>query len=68
MTLKDQPSKAPTRKIWAVIASGVIVGGITGGLEAAFPGADFTQLVEQFRTEITVGLMVVAGYFTRDLA
>lgn len=66
MTLKTQPTKTPTRKMWAVILSGVIVGAIQGGLAAAFPEADFTTLVQEFGPWITAGVMSVAGYLTKD--
>ena len=66
MTLQTQATAAPSRKMWAVIVAGVVVGAIQGGLSAAFPDADFTALVEQAGPWITAAVMSIAGYMTRD--
>ena len=68
MTLKTQPTAAPSRKMWAVIAAGIVTGALQGGLAAAFPDADFTALVDQAGPWITAAVMAIAGYMTKDRA
>mgnify|MGYP000388873362 CR=1 FL=1 len=66
--LVTQSSKSPTRKVWAVILSGVIVGAVQGGLSAAFPEADWRPLLQEMGPWVTAAIMSAAGYLTRERA
>lgn len=66
MTLINQPSRNPTRKLWAVIISGGILGAINAALTVAFPGTEFMYILDQLTPYLIGILMAIAGYFTRD--
>lgn len=61
--LVDQPTAAPTRKMWAVILAAFLVNGLIGTAEYFFP--DLTGLLPA--TEwIDALAMIMAGYFVRE--
>jgi hypothetical protein len=64
--LKNQPTKLPTRKILAVIVSGAILGGVQSALAIFWPDHPFMGLMEQADIWIQAGVMVLAGYLTRE--
>ena len=68
MTLKTQPSKMPTRKMWAVIVTGAVVGAATEALNTFVPGTNWQPFVEANSQYITALLMALAGYITKDAA
>lgn len=66
MTLINQPSKIPNRKIAAVIISGMIIGGLQSGLQLFWPDHPFAPLMDQFDVWIQAGVMIAAGYLARE--
>lgn len=68
MTLKSQPTYAPTRKVWAAIVAGMVVGALQSALSMFAPDLDATQLLQQVDIWVQTGAMVLASYFTRDRA
>ena len=68
MTLINQPSKMPTRKVMAVIVSGAVVGAGRAALDIVWPGHPLDAAFQEFGTVITAGILVAAGYMTKDRA
>lgn len=66
MTLVSQVSKIPTRKIMAVIISGMLVGGLQSGLQLFWPDHPFTPYMEHVDVWLQGVIMVLAGYMTRE--
>ena len=71
--LVNQPSAAPTRKLWAVILAGMAAGAVQGGISAACgAGVELACAVPDVSDSVnvwaTAGLMALAGYFTRERA
>ncbi len=66
--LVNQPTKRPTRKIWAVIIAAAIVGAARSVLDALFPEMKLGPQIEAIRPFIESGLIAAAGYFARDSA
>lgn len=66
MTLKNQPNKKPTRKVWAVIITGAILGGINAAIGIVVPDADYLPLLQEFSPYIIGIIMAISGYMTRD--
>ncbi|TFL16447.1 hypothetical protein [Jannaschia formosa] len=66
--LITQPTAAPTRKLWAVIATGAIMGGVTATVDAIPALAPAALYLDQAEVWVTAGLMALAGYMTRDRA
>lgn len=66
--LVTQSSKLPTRKMAAVIVSGMVIGGIQSGLRMFWPDHPFAPLMADLDMWIQMGVMVAAGYFVRDKA
>lgn len=64
--LKTQPSSFPTRKIVAVIVSGAVIGGIQSGLALLWPDHPFAGLFQDLDIWVQSGVMVLAGYLTKD--
>jgi hypothetical protein len=64
--LVEQPTKFPTRKILAVIASGAILGGINAGLTLLWPDHPFAVVLEEADTWIQLTVMALAGYMTKE--
>jgi len=68
MNLVNQPTAWPTRKLWAVIIAGMLVGAIRGGLGAFWPDHPFEPFLIEAGPWIQTALMGLAGYFTRNKA
>jgi len=68
MKLKNQQTRMPTRKIAAVIISGVVTGGVEAALDLFWPAHMFAPLMDQFGLWIQAGVMIAAGYLVRDRA
>jgi hypothetical protein len=66
--LKSHSSRAPTRKLKAVIISGAICGAASAALSQIMPAAQATQLVNEFGPMITAGIVAIAGYVIKDHA
>ena len=66
MTKINQPSAMPTRKLWAVIVAGAVMGGIQAGLTFVMPEAGITQLISDFEPVVYGGVMVISGWFASD--
>lgn len=66
MALTNQASKLPTRKIMAVILSGMIVGGIQSALGIFWPDHPFAPYMEDMDIWIQGMIMVYAGYMTKE--
>ena len=64
--LKNQPTAFPTRKVLAVIVSGMILGAVQSLLQLTWPDHPFQPLMEQFDIWIQAGVMIAAGYFVRE--
>lgn len=64
--LKNQPSGLPTRKILAVILSGMIIGGVQSALALLWPDHPFSPLMEDLDSWIQMLVMVIAGYMTKE--
>lgn len=63
--LQDQPTKAPTRKMWAVILATFFVQGALGVADEFMPGMrDFLPAEEW----IAALVPILAGYFVRERA
>ncbi|MFN7881707.1 MAG: hypothetical protein ACK5PF_01640 [bacterium] len=66
MTLKDQPSAAPTRKMWAVILSGALVNAAFGALDVMWPDHPLGPYKAEFIGWTVLGVSAIAGYMTRN--
>lgn len=64
--LINQPSKFPTRKIAAVVISGMVVGGIQSLLLYIMPEASFAPMLESLDVWLQGVVMAGAGYFVRE--
>lgn len=64
--LKDHHNALPTRKILAVIISGAVVGALQTGLALLWPDHPFTPLMADIGVWVQWGVMVTAGYVTRN--
>ena len=67
-SLINQPNRLPTRKIAAVIISGMVTGGIQAALGIFWPEHPLAPLLDQLDIWVQAGVMVAAGYFVRDRA
>lgn len=65
--LKNAPSKLPTRKILAVIIAGAVVGGTQSGLDLLWPDHPFATVLSELDVWVQAGVMIAAGYMTRDV-
>lgn len=68
MTLVNQPTWKPNRKVWAAIIAGGIVGAIRTGSDLLWPGNPLEPLFEELGTWITSGIMVLFMYMAREKA
>jgi hypothetical protein len=66
MTKINQPTANPTRKLWAVMISGALVGAVQAGLGFVMPESGVNQIIADFEPFVYGGVMVLAGYFTPD--
>ena len=66
MTLVSQVSRIPTRKIMAVIISGMLVGGLQSALHLFWPDHPFAPYMEYVDVWFQGMIMVLAGYATRE--
>ena len=66
MTLVNQTKKYPTRKISAVIVSGIIIGVLQSLLRLYWPDHPFTPYIEDLDIWLQGFVMITAGYFTRE--
>lgn len=66
MALVNQSSKLPTRKIMAVILSGMIVGGLQSALNLFWPDHPFAPFMEDFDIWVQGVIMILAGYMTKE--
>lgn len=66
MTLKNQPTAMPNRKIMAVIISGMIVGGIQSALGIFWPDHPFAPIMSELDMWIQFGVMAFAGYMVKE--
>lgn len=66
--LVDQPSSAPTRKLWAVMISGLIMSVARSLLTTYAPDLPADDLLFQAAPYVQAAVMVAAGYFTRNRA
>jgi hypothetical protein len=64
--LTDQPSAAPTRKWWAMMIAGAVVGAAYAVLDTVWPG----HPLEPFKAEAVASTMIlvqgVVTYMTRN--
>jgi hypothetical protein len=67
MTLVNQPSAMPTRKVSASIIAGIIANASIALADAFLPGVG-TALSPQITAVITAGVMILASYFTKEKA
>lgn len=66
MTLQNQPTAWPTRKIAAVLISGAILGAVQSGLQLFWPDHPFSELMTQFDVWIQTAVMFGFGYMVRE--
>lgn len=64
--LVKQPSRFPTRKILAVILSGMILGILQSALRILWPDHPFAPYMDDFDVWLQGFIMVVAGYLTKE--
>lgn len=64
--LVNQPTKFPTRKLMAVIIAGMVIGGLQAGLGFIWPEESFTPLLEKLDIWVQAGVMMAAGYMTKE--
>lgn len=64
--LVNRPNAFPTRKILAVIISGAVLGGAQAALNLFWPDHPFGVLMEDLDVWIQAGVMVLAGYMTKE--
>lgn len=64
--LVTRTSALPTRKIFAVIVSGAVLGGIQAGLNLVWPDHPFAVVLEEADIWIQFAVMTIAGYMTKD--
>lgn len=68
MALQNQPTAAPTRKIAAVIIAGMVVGGVQSALNIFWPDHPFAPIMQDLDLWIQTGVMILAGYMTKEKA
>lgn len=66
--LVSQPDLAPTRKLWAVIISGIIMSVARSLLVTYAPDLPADDVLLQLAPYVQVGVMAAAGYMTRNRA
>jgi len=66
--LVNQPTKAPTRKLWAVIIAGGIIGVVKTTLSIYWPDNPMEQYMGDLQFWLEGAIMVAAGYMTRNRA
>lgn len=66
MTLVKQPSSFPTRKVMAVVISGMIMGAAQSLLKLFWPDHPFSPYLADIDIWLQGIVMVAAGYFTRS--
>lgn len=64
--VKNHPNALPTRKIFAVIIAGAVVGGLQAALSIFWPDHPFSPLFEDIDSWVQMGVMVAAGYMTKE--
>lgn len=64
--LVKQPSRFPTRKIMAVILSGMIIGVCQSLLRIFWPDHPFAPYVDDIDVWLQGLIMVIAGYVTKE--
>ena len=68
MTLVNQPTAKPTRKMWAVLVAAALVGAVRAVLAVLLPDLDPGPVVEIVRPFVEGGLIWLAGYMARERA
>jgi len=63
-----QKSVRPTRKIFAVIVAGAVIGGVQAGLSTFWPDHPFAPMMEELDSWIQFTVMAIAGYMTKESA
>jgi hypothetical protein len=66
MALVSQASRFPTRKIMAVIVSGMILGVVQSLLRYIWPDHPFSPYMEDVDIWLQGAIMVYAGYMTKE--
>lgn len=66
MALVNQTSRLPTRKIMAVIISGMILGAVQNLLQMYWPDHPFTPYMEDIDAWLQLFVMGLAGYMTKE--
>ena len=66
MALVKQATNLPTRKIFAVLISGMILGGVQSMLHLFWPDHPFAPYMEYADIWLQGIVMVAAGYFTKE--
>lgn len=66
--LVDQPTAEPTRKMWAVIIWGALLGAAQVALQILWPDHPFAETLNQFDVLLQAAVMALAGYMTREAA
>lgn len=66
MTLVNQPTYRPTRKIMAIIIAGAVAGAVNQALAIFWPDHPFAPIMDDFEIWVQMGIMVIAGYMTKE--
>ena len=66
--LVNQPNAMPTRKLWAVIISGMVVAGIRAGLSHVWPDHPLEPMLIELGPWLQTAIMALAGYMVRNTA
>ena len=64
--LIDQPSRWPTRKVWATIISGAITGAVISAIGVVWPDAPLDLLGGHIDQLVMGAVMAISAYMTRD--
>lgn len=65
-TLTNQPSLAPTRKMWAVLITGALVSTTRYFIAKYAPALDSFEFYALLENLLSFGVISAAGYFVRE--
>jgi hypothetical protein len=68
MTLKNQPTAAPSRKWWALVIAGVLVNAAYGALDAVWPAHPFAPYKAEIIGWVVLAVGAASAYMTRNRA
>lgn len=66
--LVKQPTLSPTRKLWAVILTGALMGALNSAIAVFYPGNSIEDVFPGASVWVSGALMSAAGYLTSNRA